>query len=85
MDDLDMISYAVITETKNEIINMISKTELVDINEIDDNDLDEAVKFLYTVDLNLLGEDVSAKEQIIRLRNLVVTLFVLIQQGEDLG
>lgn len=81
-DELDMSSYVIIEKAKNDITSMLTKVNLVDMEELDDDDLEEAVKFIYSVDTRLINNGTD-EEKINRLRNLAVTLFTLIRQGRN--
>lgn len=78
----DMTAYMVIERAKTQILTMIKTTGLIDADVITDEDLREAVTFLYTVEHKLL-DDASDAVKIDRLRNLCISLFMLVQTGGD--
>ena len=80
MTDQDMKAYAIIEKAKASIFNMLDTTGLVDMGELSDEDLREAVSFIYSVDKSLLN-DGTDEEKINRLRNLCLSLFALVQTG----
>lgn len=78
----DMTTYTLIERAKTQILSMIKSTGLIDVDVISDEDLREAVTFLYSVEKSLL-DGADDKVKVDRLRNLCVTLFLLVQTGGD--
>ena len=79
-EDVPMQFYAIIQETKDSIVKLLSHTDGINIEDITEEEMESIIRFIYNIDKTLLDYP-DAEDRCNRLRNLVIALYALNLKG----